>query len=176
MEARTSFVFYRSFFEAAALLPEAEQAAFFMALCRYALEGTEPELPGALAALFLMARPILDANQQRYENGKKGGRPRQEKPAGAGRENHPETTPEPDGNENGNENENENVSADGNGPAMAGGGRRAAERPRRREKKKGLGKDACRETPETKRAGMEAMERYLLQLREEARAQAEAPD
>ena len=38
--------------------------------------GTEPALKGGAAAVFAIARANLDANQRRYENGKKGGRPK----------------------------------------------------------------------------------------------------
>lgn len=71
METRDSFVFYRSFHEAARLLEPGEQLAVLTAINDYALDGVEPELSGAAAAVFLMARPNLDANRRKYENGKK---------------------------------------------------------------------------------------------------------
>lgn len=72
-----SFVFYRSFAEALdELEPEQYQSAA-RAIMRYALDGKEPEeLTGGAKITFIMAKPIIDANAQRRENGAKGGRPK----------------------------------------------------------------------------------------------------
>ena len=67
MEQRRMFAFYRSFLTAAELLetPE-EQAAFLIAVCRYALDGAEPKgLSGAPRAMFALTRPNLDAARRR---------------------------------------------------------------------------------------------------------------
>lgn len=76
MEQRDSFVFYRSFFEAVSKLKKSDQAEVLLALCDYALNGTERPLNGVPAAMFMLIKPNLDANQRKYENGKKGGRPK----------------------------------------------------------------------------------------------------
>lgn len=76
MEKRVSFIFYRSFYEAITLLEPEERLEAMMAVCQYGLDGTEPALSGGAAAVFAIARANLDANQRRYENGKKGGRPK----------------------------------------------------------------------------------------------------
>ena len=76
MEKRVSFIFYRSFYEAIALLEPEERLEVMTAICEYGLDGTEPALSGGGAAVFAHARANLDANQRRYENGKKGGRPK----------------------------------------------------------------------------------------------------
>lgn len=76
MEPRESFVFYRSFYDAALFLRPKERAELILAVCEYALDGKVPDLTGPAAAVFRIAKPSLDANQQRYENGKKGGRPK----------------------------------------------------------------------------------------------------
>lgn len=76
MEKRVSFIFYRSFYEAITLLEPEERLKAMMAVCEYGLDGTEPALSGGAAAVFAIARANLDANQRRYENGKKGGRPK----------------------------------------------------------------------------------------------------
>ncbi len=73
MEKRVSFIFYRSFYDAITLLEPEERLG---AACQYGLDGTEPALKGGAAAVFAIARANLDANQRRYENGKKGGRPK----------------------------------------------------------------------------------------------------
>ena len=74
-QTRTSFVFYESFYEALKDLPTDEQLKAFHSICRYALYGEEPEVDGLAKAIFILVKPQLDANNRRYENGKKGGRP-----------------------------------------------------------------------------------------------------
>lgn len=81
-----SFVFYKSFYEAAAELDDADRLAFYDAMATYALADEEPEIESAVVrALFKMARPQIDANEKRREAGKKGaefgrlgGRPKKE--------------------------------------------------------------------------------------------------
>lgn len=73
---RDSVVFYRSFYEAMKELPETDQAAIYNALFAYALDGEEPQLSGVQSAVFKLMRPSIDSNNQRYENGCKGGRPK----------------------------------------------------------------------------------------------------
>lgn len=109
---RDSFVFYRSFYDSIKLLPKKYQFAFVQALCEYALNDVLPEsLPGGSMALFNALKPQVDANNRRYENGKKGGRPKQ---------NQSETKPKPNDNQTitkpkPNENVNVNVNGDGDG-------------------------------------------------------------
>lgn len=76
MDKRVSFVFYRSFYDAVLLLEPEEQLDTLLAICAYALDGAEPSLSGPPAAIFAIARANLEANQRRYENGRKGGRPK----------------------------------------------------------------------------------------------------
>ena len=71
---RNSFIFYRGFYEALKALSHEEAGAFVRALCEYALDGKEPTCEGVALALFKMAKPQIDKNNQRYENGKRGGR------------------------------------------------------------------------------------------------------
>lgn len=71
-----SFVFYRSFFDALSVVPEEEYASCVKALLAYGLNG-EDIAEGSYAKMLLaLAKPVLDANQKRRENGKKGGRPK----------------------------------------------------------------------------------------------------
>lgn len=73
-----SFVFYRSFRDAIREMDEQEQLETLLAICDYALYGVEPNLSGALPrAVFTVARPSIDANKAKRENGLKGGRPPQ---------------------------------------------------------------------------------------------------
>lgn len=74
---RDSVVFYRSFYEAITLIPEADFNQAVKNILEYAFNEVEPESKEGIAyALFCMAKPQIDANNQRFENGKKGGRPR----------------------------------------------------------------------------------------------------
>lgn len=72
---RDSFIFYRSFFEAAEDLSPEEKCAMFDAICDYALNFAEPSLEGTPKLAFRLIKPQLDANIARYNNGQKGGRP-----------------------------------------------------------------------------------------------------
>lgn len=82
-----SFVFYRSFLEAAEKIPEKYQMHFIKSIIFYALDGAEPDfstLPNAVKPLFEMAmigiKPNINASNRRREasiaNGKKGGAPK----------------------------------------------------------------------------------------------------
>ena len=77
---RKSFVFYRSFFEGVMCLPKNRRLPFLEAICRYGLDGEEPELAGADLAFFKQVQAVLDDNNERFKNGKKGGRPKEKKP------------------------------------------------------------------------------------------------
>ena len=109
---RDSFVFYRSFFEALNGLSDVEKGQCFSVLADYALNSIIPEnMEAVVRVFFTMARPQIDANIQRHENGCKGGkfgnlggRPRK----------NPEETPKkpqenPDTPPNVNDNVNDNV-------------------------------------------------------------------
>lgn len=67
---RESMVFYRSFFEAVNALPEAERLKAITDILEYGLNGKAPE-----TCAGIMAKPLIDRNNKRYENGRKGGRP-----------------------------------------------------------------------------------------------------
>lgn len=72
---RDSFVFYRSFYEACKELDAEDFKLFITAVCECALNNAETEITGVPKILFTVAKPILESNNKRYENGKKGGRP-----------------------------------------------------------------------------------------------------
>ena len=99
---RDSIVFYRSFYEAISNLEDKDRLEAYEAIIGYGLTGEEIECSGIARALFLMAKPQIDANQRRYENGKKGGTGIKPEP----KPNLDRTKPEP--NENVNENVNVN--------------------------------------------------------------------
>lgn len=75
---KDSFIFYRSFFEAVKELDTDTQAAVMSAICEYALDDEEPECSGVVLAMFRLMKPQIDANSKRFENGRKGGRPKTE--------------------------------------------------------------------------------------------------
>lgn len=93
-------------------------------MLEYGLNGNEPETDGIEKTVFVMAKPQIDKNNQRYMNGKKGGRNRtetEEEPNrnrnGTDKDSYCENT-EPNVNDNvnvkDNDNEKENVNAKDN--------------------------------------------------------------
>ena len=107
---RKSFIFYRSFAEAIDDLPDNEQLVIYRAIKEYALYGREIELTGTVKSFWTLIKPQITANNRRYKNGCKGGRPQDEdEPI----DNQSATKQEP--NENENENVNVNVNDNGNG-------------------------------------------------------------
>jgi len=62
---RGQFTFYRSYLELLEPLPKKAQLPTLLAICRYALDGTEPELTGAPLSLFLSVRPNLDRSRKK---------------------------------------------------------------------------------------------------------------
>ena len=118
---RDSFIFYRSFFESFEGLSKKDKLILFDAICNYALNDIEPELTGVPLSMFKLLKPQLDANIRRFENGKKGGRPKktETKP----KENQTETKPKRNDNVNVNVNDNENHNDNDNDNALGSSGR-----------------------------------------------------
>ena len=73
---RDSFIFYSSFYEALDGMDDKTQLEFFKALCTYGLRGEMPNVTGIVKAMLLLIKPQIDANNKRYNSGKKGGRPK----------------------------------------------------------------------------------------------------
>ena len=70
-------VIYKSFYEAIKGLPDDIRLALHDAIMEYGLYGIEPEkLDPVARCVFVLIKPQIDANNRKYENGKKGGRPR----------------------------------------------------------------------------------------------------
>ena len=111
---RDSFIFYRSFAEALNELPDEIYLEVSRAIINFALTGKEPKLSGVGKAIFSLIKPQIMANNIRYDNGKKGGRNKNEnKP----NENQNETETEPKANQGETKaepNENENVNVNEN--------------------------------------------------------------
>ncbi len=84
---RESMVFYRSFMEATDSLEAEQYKKVIQMVLHYAMNGEMPEEKGIEYSLFALMKPQIDANNRRYENGKKGaefgklgGRPKKETP------------------------------------------------------------------------------------------------
>lgn len=78
---REGFVFYRSFYDAICQLKRpGERWAAVDAIIRYALDGESENLAGPAGMALAFAKPQIDANNKRYENGKKGGRKTKDEP------------------------------------------------------------------------------------------------
>ena len=121
---RDSFIFYRSFYEAIDGLPTENQAHIYKAIFCYALNGETIELDVWENAVFKTIKSQIDANNERFLNGckggeygKLGGRPKknesEKKPQENPKEtpNKPQENPKetPNVNDNVNDNENDNV-------------------------------------------------------------------
>lgn len=109
---RDSMVFYRSFADGIEDLDEKEQLKAFWNIIRYGLDGEEPEGKGPATAVFKMAKPQIDINNMRYQNGTKGGR---KKTISNPNDNQRKTKTEPNHNQNGTKPEpNDNVNVNDN--------------------------------------------------------------
>lgn len=83
---RDGFVFYKSFAEAIKGLDDTTRLKCLDSIIAYGIYGEEEELEGIPSIVFTMAKPQIDANNKRFEDGKKGGRPK--KTSGFENENH----------------------------------------------------------------------------------------
>lgn len=119
---RDSSVFYRSFYDAIKDLPRDVQGEIYTAIMEYSLYGKETEnLKPIARSVFTLMKPQIDVNNKRFENGKKGGRPKsgnepdgnqeetKEKPSN----NQSETKSKPNVNDNVNANENKDNTPNG---------------------------------------------------------------
>lgn len=82
---RDSVVIYRNLYEALQKVGDKSYKRIMNAILKYSLDGEESNLNGAENAVFQLARTQIDANNRKYENGKKGaasgskgGRPKKE--------------------------------------------------------------------------------------------------
>lgn len=69
-------IIYRSFYEGIKDLAPNEAIKVWNAVFEYGLNEQEPELDGLPSIIFKLIKPQLDANLRKYENGQKGGRPK----------------------------------------------------------------------------------------------------
>jgi len=73
---RDSFIFYRSFQEAIDCAPEEKKLEIYKNIIKYALDGEIKNSEGISKSIFILIKPNIDANNKRYKNGIKGGRPK----------------------------------------------------------------------------------------------------
>lgn len=75
---RAYFTFFKSYFEAIDELDdEKDQLELYRAICSYSLTGESKTLTSSVSkALFKAIKPNLDFSIKQYENGSKGGRPK----------------------------------------------------------------------------------------------------
>ena len=115
---RDSIIFYRSFYEAINELEPQMQATVYTALFEYALNQNEIVLNGLPKAIFTLIKPQLDANNKRFENGNKGGRPKPKDNQSITKQEPKRkqnvTKQEPNVNDNVNDNDNLNVNSNYN--------------------------------------------------------------
>lgn len=75
--SRKQFTFYSSFYDSAKRIKnKAARADLYDTICRYAIDGVEPDLdklPESVAVAFINAKPNLEASRRKAENGKQGG-------------------------------------------------------------------------------------------------------
>jgi hypothetical protein len=69
---RNSFIFYASFYEALEPMEPEQFKRVFVAIIDYALFNKTTELTGIDKSIFSLIKPQIDANNRKYENGKKG--------------------------------------------------------------------------------------------------------
>lgn len=79
-EKKKGFVMYRSFINSIRNLKPQDFKDCVLALADYAFEGKEYDGENPVVTMYMeLVKPQVDANNARYENGKKGGRPPKEK-------------------------------------------------------------------------------------------------
>jgi len=71
---RESVIIYRSFYESIKLLPENNQIEVWSAIFQFSFYGKNIELSETSKGFFILIKPQLLANNQRYINGVKGGK------------------------------------------------------------------------------------------------------
>ena len=106
---RDSIVVYRSFYEAAKALGDQEELELYRAIFEFGLDHKNAEMGPMAAAMFKLIQPQLEANYKKWQNGMRGGRPKQTESEEEPNDNQKETKDEPNVNVNDNVNDNANV-------------------------------------------------------------------
>ena len=111
---RDSFIFYRSFYEAMSGLKDKDKLQLFNAICELSLNGNDVKMSGICKNIFTAIRPQIVANSERYDNGKKGGRPKTKTNGFENKKTSGFENKKPNNNENENKNENVNENENNN--------------------------------------------------------------
>lgn len=106
---RDSIVVYRSFYEAAKALGDQEELELYRAIFEFGLDHKNTEMGPMATAMFKLIQPQLEANYKKWQNGMRGGRPKQSESEEEPNDNQKETKNEPNVNVNDNVNANANV-------------------------------------------------------------------
>lgn len=107
---KKSFVFYASWYEAIVNLPRDVQGDVLTAIVEYGLSGeTTEQLKPITRTILALIKPLIDANNQRFENGQKGGRPPKEETKAKPNNNQTITKVEPNVNVNVNKSSIEDI-------------------------------------------------------------------
>ena len=85
---RDSVMLYRNQIDALRHLTPEQFKDAMLGICDYELDDIVPEGDPLTVAMFMMAKPLIDKRNQNYENGRRGGRPK----------NRTETEPKPNDN------------------------------------------------------------------------------
>lgn len=93
MEEIKAFTFYKNYYELIKHLPNKNRLELYDAIVKYMFEGEEPKLKGLNEGIWINIKMVLDNNKKNINNGRKGGRPKentktQEKP-----KNNPDNNP-----------------------------------------------------------------------------------
>ena len=72
-----SFVCYRSWYEAAKNLPDADRLTYYELILEYALNQVDnsKNIRDYMSSFWTLIKPNIDANLRKWKNGCKGGRP-----------------------------------------------------------------------------------------------------
>ena len=108
---RDSCIFYRSFYEALVVLDKEVKANVYDAIFEYSMNDVLIELSGIEKTVFTLIKPQLDANNKRFLNGKKGGKPKQSETKTEPKANQKQTKRKANNNVNDNVNVNYKVFA-----------------------------------------------------------------
>lgn len=111
---RDSFIFYKSFYDAISETDTETQISLYNAICRKALYDEDVFLEGTAKILYTLIKPQIEANSKRYEDGKKGGRPKKETTGINNKKTTGFENKKPNNNVNDNENVNVNVNDNNN--------------------------------------------------------------
>ena len=114
---RTYCVFYRSFYEALAELPERNQLEVYRAIFELSLNENRTELTGLSKTIFTLIEPQIEANLQRFKNGSKPKSKRNESETEA-KSKRTKSETEANKNKNKNNNENENKKKNPAAPSL----------------------------------------------------------